>query len=57
MTGITESMLEDTCLGWLEELGWDRIHGPDIAPDRTSAKHRIDILPVRRLCNERNKKD
>ena len=33
MTGITESMLEETCLDWLEELGWDRMHGPDIAPD------------------------
>ena len=33
MTGITESMLEETCLDWLEELGWDRIYGPDIAPD------------------------
>ena len=38
MTGITESMLEDTCLDWLEELGWDRIHGPDIAPDTPSAE-------------------
>ena len=38
MAGITESMLEDTCLDWLEELGWDRIHGPDIAPDTPSAE-------------------
>ena len=38
MTGITESMLEDTCLDWLEELGWDRIHGPDIAPDTPNAE-------------------
>ena len=57
MAGITESMLEDTCLDWLEELGWRRIYGPDIAPDTPSAKRRIDVLPVRRLCNERNKKD
>ena len=33
MTGISESILEDTCLDWLQELGWTRIHGPDIAPD------------------------
>lgn len=38
MTGITEPMLEDTCLDWLEELGWNRIHGPDIAPDTPSAE-------------------
>lgn len=38
MTGITEFMLEDTCLDWLEGLGWDRIHGPDIAPDTPSAE-------------------
>ena len=30
MTGISESMLEDT---WLDELAWTGIHGPDIAPD------------------------
>ena len=38
MTGITESMFEDTCLDWLEEMGWDRTHGPDIAPDTLSAE-------------------
>ena len=38
MAGITESMLEDTCLDWLEELGRDRIHGSDIAPDTPSAE-------------------
>lgn len=38
MTGISESMLEDTCLDWLQELGWDRIHGPDIAPDAPNAE-------------------
>ena len=29
MSGITESMLEETCLGWFQELGWDRIYGSD----------------------------
>ena len=38
MTGITESILEDTCLDWLNELGWRRIHGPDIAPDSPNAE-------------------
>ena len=31
-------MLEDTCLDWLDELGWDRIYGPDIAPDTPHAE-------------------
>ena len=38
MAGITESMLEDTCLDWLEELGWRRIYGSDIAPDTPSTE-------------------
>ena len=33
MTGISESIIEETCLDWLNELGWSRIHGPDITPD------------------------
>ena len=33
MTGITESMLEETCLDWLQGLRWTGIHGPDITPD------------------------
>ena len=31
-------MLEDTCLDWFQELGWDRIYGPDIAPDSPNAE-------------------
>ena len=38
MSGITESMLEDTYLDWFQELGWRRIYGPDIAPDTPSAE-------------------
>ena len=38
MTGISESILEATCLDWLDELGWTRIHGPDIAPDVPNAE-------------------
>ncbi|HDP25487.1 MAG TPA: type I restriction endonuclease subunit R [Deltaproteobacteria bacterium] len=32
MTGITENILEQTCLEWLAELGWTVLHGPDLAP-------------------------
>ena len=33
MTGFTESDVEDAVLDWLEGLGWQALHGPDIAPD------------------------
>lgn len=38
MSNITESILEETCLYWLEELGWNTIHGPGIAPDMPGAE-------------------
>jgi type I restriction enzyme, R subunit len=28
-----DSYAEQPALEWLEELGWERVHGPDIAPD------------------------
>ena len=33
MTGFAESTVEDAALAWLESLGWNVAHGPDIAPD------------------------
>jgi type I restriction enzyme R subunit len=38
MGNMTENILEETCLYWLEELGWNTIHGPDIAPDMPDAE-------------------
>lgn len=38
MGNITENILEETCLYWLEELGWNTVHGPDIAPDTPDAE-------------------
>lgn len=38
MSNMTESILEETCLSWLEELGWNTIHGPDIAPETPDAE-------------------
>ncbi len=32
--GFNEKHLEDACLEWFEELGYERIFGPDIAPNR-----------------------
>ena len=30
---MNEEQLENICLGWFREGGWDVLHGPDIAPD------------------------
>ncbi len=30
--GVTESVVEDAALAWLESLGWDFKHGADIWP-------------------------
>ncbi len=38
MTTITESTVEDAALAWLESLGWNIVHGPDIAPDTPGAE-------------------
>ena len=38
MTVFTESTVEDAALTWLESLGWNVAHGPDIAPDTPSAE-------------------
>ena len=38
MTALTESTVEDAALAWLESLGWDIAHGPDLAPDTPGAE-------------------
>ena len=35
---FTESVVEDAALGWLKSLGWSVAHGPEIAPDTSSAE-------------------
>ena len=43
--GVTESVVEDAALDWLDGLGWSVAHGPDIAPD-TLAAERADYGQV-----------
>ena len=31
--GISESVVEQVSLAWLESFGWDVAHGPDLVPD------------------------
>ena len=45
MSRVTESVVEDAALGWLNGLGWSVAHGPDIAPD-TLAAERADYGQV-----------
>ena len=33
MASMTESVVEEAALAWLESTGWRIAHGPDIAPD------------------------
>ncbi len=30
---MNEAQLENNCLAWFEQIGWDVVYGPDIAPD------------------------
>ncbi|MCX8521268.1 MAG: type I restriction endonuclease, partial [Rhodoferax sp.] len=42
---MNEQQLEDLCIGWFQETGWQFLHGPDIAPDTTSPE-RADYRQV-----------
>lgn len=33
MSGMTENILEETALSWLGDMGYEILHGPDLAPD------------------------
>ena len=30
---LNEQQLEDLCIGWCQEIGWQFVHGPNIGPD------------------------
>ena len=45
MTTLTESDVENLALSWLSSLGWQTVHGPDIAPDTPGAE-RADFTQV-----------
>jgi len=40
MARLTESVVEDAALAWLESIGWRIAHGPEIAPDMPLAERR-----------------
>lgn len=38
IAAFTESEVEEAALEWLEALGWQVAHGPEIAPDADSSE-------------------
>lgn len=38
MAKMTESVVEEAALAWLEATGWQVVHGPEIAPDQPQAE-------------------
>ena len=51
MSGVTESVVEQAALAWLESAGWTIAHGPDIAPDMPAAERADygEVVLARRL--------
>ena len=51
---LTEDDLEQLCLGWFAEQGWEIHHGPDIAPDGSNPQrasyHDVFLTPVLNAC-------
>jgi type I restriction enzyme, R subunit len=49
--GVTESVVEQAALAWLESVGWRTAHGADIAPDVSTAERRDygEVVLARRL--------
>jgi len=42
---LNEQQLEDQCIAWFQQTGWQYAHGPDIAPEGTQAE-RADYRQV-----------
>ena len=42
---MNEQQLEDLCIGWFQQTGWQFVHGPDIAPD-SAQPERTDYRQV-----------
>jgi type I restriction enzyme R subunit len=56
MTAFTESVVEDAALEWLQAIGWNVAHGPDIAPDQLLGERRDDgeVVLAQRLRDARS---
>ena len=50
---MTEDQLEQQCLEWFAEGGWEIAHGPDLAPEGEAperADYRQVLLLMRPIC-------
>ena len=52
MKAFTESTVEAAALAWLEAIGCQVAHGPDIAPDMPSAERRDYGEVALSLCTD-----
>ena len=48
---MTEDQLEQECLSWLADVGWQHRHGPDLAPDGPAPErdNYRQVLLIKRL--------
>jgi type I restriction enzyme, R subunit len=51
VSALTESVVEEAALAWLESTGWQAAHGPEIAPDMPAAERTDygDVVLAQRL--------
>ena len=56
MGGFTESVVEAAALDWLQAIGWQIAHGPDIAPDTLLAERASygEVVLAQRLRDVRS---
>lgn len=59
---MTEEQLEQEALDWLGSIGYQHLHGPEIAPDGSSPERKDyrQVLLIDRLrtaINQRNRSD
>ena len=49
--GVVESVVEKAALGWLGEIGWQTVYGPDVEPEKLGAERDdfSEVVPTRRL--------
>lgn len=53
MALLTESVVDQAALAWLEAIGWRIAHSPNIVPDMPAAERRDygEVVLTRRLRN------
>jgi type I restriction enzyme R subunit len=49
--GVVESVVEEAALGWLTDVGWEAVYGPDVEPEKLGAERDdfSEVVLTRRL--------